>query len=602
MIKRSLKCNVEQTEFDIEGNILLLKIKQGAHQMVIGSVYGPNNDNMDFFTELEARVASCDCDKVVLGGDWNLTWDNSDPDHNIDIVNMAGLPSRRRSDRLIALAERFSLTDPFRILHPNKKEYTYVPTSVNMINRSRLDFFLMSEGMIGSVGSCVVPVALSSTVFDHKHILLTLGDNRRPNYSLVKDHILSDPDLDTYVKCAVCECYLQHSRLGNNFTIDQKNMYLGAVGRILTTLGNIRNLKLNWLINNELPDPEPEIQIARQNMDLDLAALPGMAVLENIDLDCEDDIFLEILIMGIKHQVLSFQQNFFKMRNAKQKYLEGRIKELKLNFEHNRIAILNSERQLSELNEAAMREDLEKLRNFDRLNNEKLTAHFVRIAKSTKCESSLEQINDENFANNEERNAFITNYYRDVYKFDDNLNRLDGNTITDFLGDIAGSNVVNNALLTDNERVFFESDLTLAELDKSIRDANMRSAPGLDGIGNKFIRKFWPFFRVPVLKYANRCFETGRLTDNFKTAKIKLIPKKGDTTKIKNWRPISLLGNFYKIISRALTARLKKYIEKLTPVGQKGYSENRQCQEILISITNKMAYCEEKKFPQHCSL
>jgi len=73
-----------------------------------------------------------------------------------------------------------------------------------------------------------------------------------------------------------------------------------------------------------------------------------------------------------------------------------------------------------------------------------------------------------------------------------------------------------------------------------------------------------------------------------------LIPKKGDTTKIKNWRPISLLNCFYKLISRALTNRLKKVIDKLTPIAQKSYSQTRQCQEVLISVNDFIAACNAR--------
>ena len=102
------------------------------------------------------------------------------------------------------------------------------------------------------------------------------------------------------------------------------------------------------------------------------------------------------------------------------------------------------------------------------------------------------------------------------------------------------------------------------------------------------------FFRNPLLKYALTCYDKGTLTDSFRTAKIRLIPKKGEIKSIKNWRPISLLNCFYKIISRALTFRLKKYMDKLTSVGQKGYSTNKQCQEVLISLIDSIQLCKKK--------
>jgi hypothetical protein len=97
----------------------------------------------------------------------------------------------------------------------------------------------------------------------------------------------------------------------------------------------------------------------------------------------------------------------------------------------------------------------------------------------------------------------------------------------------------------------------------------------------------------PLLKYANFAYTTGRLTNSFRTANIKLIPKKGgDLKKVKNWRPISLLNCFYKVISRAFAERLKKYMNKLTPCSQKGYANGRYCQEVLLGVIDTIETCK----------
>ncbi len=89
-----------------------------------------------------------------------------------------------------------------------------------------------------------------------------------------------------------------------------------------------------------------------------------------------------------------------------------------------------------------------------------------------------------------------------------------------------------------------------------------------------------------MFDYANSCYETGLLTENFRCAKIRLIPKKGDATQLKNWRPTSLLNCFYKLISRVVALRLCTVIDKITKVGQKGFSGSKYCQEVLIGIVD----------------
>ncbi len=53
-----------------------------------------------------------------------------------------------------------------------------------------------------------------------------------------------------------------------------------------------------------------------------------------------------------------------------------------------------------------------------------------------------------------------------------------------------------------------------------------------------------------------------------------------------------MLNCFYKIISRALAERLKHVMDKITQVGQKGYSSSKQCQEVLINLIDSIHTCK----------
>jgi phage tail protein X len=123
----------------------------------------------------------------------------------------------------------------------------------------------------------------------------------------------------------------------------------------------------------------------------------------------------------------------------------------------------------------------------------------------------------------------------------------------------------------------------------AVKQIKLNSSPGIDGISNKFIKKFWHLFRSPLFNYTNYCLDRGQLTENFRVAKIKLIPKKGGLKKIGNWHPISLLNCFYKIISRVLTNRIRKVYDKITHIGQKGYSKTKCCQEAVFSLIEGIA-------------
>jgi hypothetical protein len=277
--------------------------------------------------------------------------------------------------------------------------------------------------------------------------------------------------------------------------------------------------------------------------------------------------------------------------------LISRIKTLKENYNRNSREIHVEERLLNTLIENDLRMEITQNKKFEVLNDEKMTAHFSSMAKVSNQDCAISEIcNDQEieFASSDLRSSYIKNYYGEVYKKPPGPQLLP-DCITTFLGETAHKNVVQNSKLTEEERTDLDMPITLLELEQSINSANMKSAPGPDGITNPFIKHFWNLFRVPLLKYANACFESGSLTDSFRRARIRLIPKKGNKKLLKNWRPISLLNCFYKIISRVISTRLKKYMDKLTPTAQKGYSTTRQCQEVLISVIDTIAHCKKNK-------
>jgi hypothetical protein len=157
-----------------------------------------------------------------------------------------------------------------------------------------------------------------------------------------------------------------------------------------------------------------------------------------------------------------------------------------------------------------------------------------------------------------DRKKYIVNFYANLYKkAEDEPENLQG-CIEQFLGaEICNSKIVRESKIPRNLSRELDLPISLNELDESVKQGN-KSAAGMDGLSNCFIKKFWHFLRVPVHRYATYCVANGTLTHTFRTAKIRIIPKKGDTTKIGHWRPISLLSCLYKVISRALNNRFKK--------------------------------------------
>jgi exonuclease III len=112
---------------DENNNILGLLVEIDNTRLLLVAVYGPNVNDNDFFTFLRKMFAENVGVPIVCGGDWNLTYSSDPSVNNIDIINMVSPPSSLRSGKVLELCENFHLTDPYRILYPTRRDYTYVP-------------------------------------------------------------------------------------------------------------------------------------------------------------------------------------------------------------------------------------------------------------------------------------------------------------------------------------------------------------------------------------------------------------------------------------------------------------------------------------------
>jgi exonuclease III len=126
---------------DNNNNILGIRLNIDNNDLLLISVYGPNTNDIEFFNDLRNIILKNTGCHVICAGDWNLTFSTQPVEENIDVLNMCNPPSLIRSGWLQEICERCNLTDPFRALNYNKRDFTYVPRT-GARNRSRLDFFL----------------------------------------------------------------------------------------------------------------------------------------------------------------------------------------------------------------------------------------------------------------------------------------------------------------------------------------------------------------------------------------------------------------------------------------------------------------------------
>lgn len=83
-------------------------------------------------------------------------------------------------------------------------------------------------------------------------------------------------------------------------------------------------------------------------------------------------------------------------------------------------------------------------------------------------------------------------------------------------------------------------DLSLEELSSAVEQMAPGKSPGLDGLPSDFFKHFWSVLGPDLLDVFKDCFNNGTLPASCRRAVISLLPKKGELTLIKNWRPVAL--------------------------------------------------------------
>ena len=111
-----------------------------------------------------------------------------------------------------------------------------------------------------------------------------------------------------------------------------------------------------------------------------------------------------------------------------------------------------------------------------------------------------------------------------------------------------------------NNTVLDYEELTYAELNKAVSQLKKKNSSGYDGINSNVIISSFDKIRKPLFHILKLSFENGIFPDSLKKAKVHPVFKKGSTTIVSNYRPISLLTSFSKIFERVFYNRIYKYI------------------------------------------
>ena len=111
-----------------------------------------------------------------------------------------------------------------------------------------------------------------------------------------------------------------------------------------------------------------------------------------------------------------------------------------------------------------------------------------------------------------------------------------------------------------------------------------------DNISIRMLKVYGPSIFKPLEVIFNQYIETVFFPSEWKKGNIVLIYKKGGKQTSKNYRPVSLLSVFGKILERLLLNELFQFFieSKLISLTQFGFKTGGSCINQLLSVTHEI--------------
>ena len=248
---------------------------------------------------------------------------------------------------------------------------------------------------------------------------------------------------------------------------------------------------------------------------------------EDIQFVINDQLFLDVILMELRGQSISYACYKSKQRNNREKELIKNIGEIEGCVNENNIDRLET-----------LKTELFEIRQ------EKLKGHIIR---------SKAQYIDKG----EKPTKFFCGLEKHNY-VSKSMHKLE----------MADGKILNNQFemnkLTDNQSNSLDGMLTLPEISATLKSMKNEKSPGLSGFSAEFFKVFWKQLGAFVLWSLNYGYKNGELSITQKQGLLTCIPKENKPKHLlKNWRPLTLLDTVYKIASGSIANRLKTVLDDI---------------------------------------
>ena len=150
---------------------------------------------------------------------------------------------------------------------------------------------------------------------------------------------------------------------------------------------------------------------------------------------------------------------------------------------------------------------------------------------------------------------------------------------------------VHDYLITKNKNSIFLDPVLEQDIIATVNSCKSKTSCDFNGIDMKVVKKVVSYIAKPLSDICNKSFTQGVFPDNMKIGKVIPLYKAGDRNVFSNYRPISLLSQFSKILEKLFNERLDKFIDKCNVLNNSQYGfRNKMCTtHALINLVEEIS-------------
>ena len=463
LIKHSVQYELLKVKHSDCGNFIMIVCKIGTRTYLFVNVYGPNDDDPNFYRKLTEMIDTFQTDYMIIGGDFNFV-----VDPHVDSLHYAREYNMNAKKVFLKFTNESELIDIWREKNPNKLEFTW--SRNRPLKCGRLDMIFTSVELIPYIREVAIKPGYRT---DHSLVTMTIRlteIEKGPGIWKMNDSVLGDPEYTKLVETTIKETVIQYA----------------------------------------LPVYNEEYATDEKNYD-------------SIQFTIKDSLFYETLLMLIRGETVKYCKRKARNRRVQEDELVDKIQLAQNIFnqdkcEANAQSLHKAKEDLEEHRKPYVEGLIVRSRTQWHEEGERSSKYFLSLEKRNVARKTVQYIENEGqiIAQPKAVLSLFTQALQSKYS---SKEEVEPNKI------FIRRNLSER--LTEDEKTALDAELTLEDFSAALQSMKKGKTPGSNGFSVDFFRSFWKQLGIFLYRAFKLSYTEGTILGTHRESLITLIPKTG---------------------------------------------------------------------------